>query len=265
MVKVGDRRGHYVILSESNEKSNGKKSWDLLCDCGNIVVKETSVVNKLVETSNCGCKGRMKSNLSFKEGDVVGCFTVINIHSRNKGLVKWSCVCSCGAQSIKTTSSLSSRKNVFCKNCIPAYSRTSTYASWEAARSRCNNPANPAYEFYGGRGIKMCHEWNDFQTFLKDVGERPHNFVLDRIDPDGDYCKENCRWVDRSESSFNTRRQRNNSSGRTGVVWNKKDKRWYARIEYRGETIHLGSFKNFDDAVKSREDAELLYFGYNKE
>ena len=47
-------------MSVSNEKSNGRKSWNLLCDCGKIVVKETSSVNKLVSTSNCGCKGRMK-------------------------------------------------------------------------------------------------------------------------------------------------------------------------------------------------------------
>ena len=265
MVKVGERRGHFVVISISNEKSNGRKSWNLLCDCGKIVVKETSSVNKLVNTSNCGCKGRMKSTLSLKEGDVLGCFTVLSIHSRNEGVVRWNCVCSCGAQAIKTTSSLVTGENKFCNNCKIAYSRTPTYSSWEAARARCNNPANHAYEFYGGRGIKMCHEWNDFQTFLKDMGEHPHNFVLDRTDPNGNYCKENCRWVDRSESSFNTRRQWNNSSGRTGVVWNKKDKRWYARIEYRGEVIYLGSFKNFDDAVKARHAAELLYFGYNKE
>ena len=72
----------------------------------------------------------------------------------------------------------------------------SVYNTWASMRARCNNPNDNQYKDYGGRGIKVCPEWNDFMTFYKDVGERPEGHQLDRIDNDKNYCKENCRWAD---------------------------------------------------------------------
>lgn len=79
------------------------------------------------------------------------------------------------------------------------------YHSWAAAKGRCYNKSNAAYDRYGGRGIKMCTNWeNSFSAFLSDMGKRPSEYhSLDRIDNDRGYTPENCRWATASQQSAN--------------------------------------------------------------
>lgn len=79
------------------------------------------------------------------------------------------------------------------------------YKIWVSMRQRCNNPNERAYKHYGGRGIKVSEEWNDFDVFQRDMGERPKGTSIDRIDNDGNYCKENCKWSTKAQQSRNRR------------------------------------------------------------
>jgi hypothetical protein len=89
--------------------------------------------------------------------------------------------------------------------------RSPEYQSWVAMKNRCTNPnQSKTWPQYGGRGITVCKRWfESYQAFLADMGRKPsRRHVLDRIDNDGNYESENCRWLSRTESARNKRNNR---------------------------------------------------------
>lgn len=139
--------------------------------------------------------------------------------------------------------------------------KNKTYNSWRAMRERCSNPKHKDYDIYGGKGISVCDEWQkSFKSFLEDMGERPDNTTLDRIDSDLDYNKDNCRWATHVDQCRNQSIRKDNTSGCKGVNYSKHNKQWCARISVDGKRIHLGYFKMLDDAIKTRKEAEKKYW-----
>lgn len=115
--------------------------------------------------------------------------------------------------------------------------RTPEYNTWCNMIARCEKPNRPDYKHYGGRGISVCRRWRDsFTAYLEDMGMRPFpRATLDRIDTNGGYCKENCRWVTQAEQvrNFSTRNVKLTIDGVTMVVQD-----WAAKTGLNPETIH---------------------------
>jgi len=125
--------------------------------------------------------------------------------------------------------------------------RVPEYPIYYAAKGRCDRPNNNKYKDYGGRGIEF--RFNNFQEFINHIGRRPSKgMILDRINNNGHYEIGNVRWISPSESAFNRRMKKTNTSGLTGVYWNKALQKWQAAFCVNRTQTHLGFFENKFDA-----------------
>jgi len=146
------------------------------------------------------------------------------INSDHRGEAMWQCRCDCGTTIVASGGNLRSSHTTSCgcwqreqaakaqfihgeaRSRITNKNRTTEYERWHSMRKRCFDPNCHAYKHYGGRGITICDRWLQFENFLADMGRCPPGLSLDRIDNDGNYEPNNCRWATRSEQQRNKRR-----------------------------------------------------------
>lgn len=130
------------------------------------------------------------------------------------GKGKWLFQCDCGQKVVVAAANVKNGNTMSCgclflngNNLRHGGSGTREYSIWKGIKARCLNPNIPNYNTYGGRGIKVCDRWLKFENFLADMGKCPgKEYSLDRINNDGDYCPENCRWATWIEQCNNQRK-----------------------------------------------------------
>lgn len=128
-------------------------------------------------------------------------------------------------------------------------------------KQRCYYEKNTHYPRYGGRGIKICDRWKQplgIWNFIEDMGRRPsRKHTVERIDNDGDYTPDNCKWATYQEQARNRKIRSDNKVGLSGINYDKTNKRWVARkTRLDGKRVCLGYFKDIEEAKKA-----VLAFG----
>lgn len=257
---IGKKFGLLTVIGQSPKTNRYSNRFDFQCDCGNVISECPGRV-LYGHKKSCGkCRKRntsyeLEQKITNSIGMKFGKLTIIGVSHKNgsgKNYAKCKCECgniidvlpnslfnnqskSCGC-SKSNNSILANNKSTSSGNYKDGRTKHLLYGTWHQMINRCENPKSKHYDRYGGRGIKVCDEWHDFWSFVKwsdSIGGRPNGYTLDRIDNDGNYCPENCRWAD-------WKTQTSNKSSNRYITYNGKTQtiqQWSINIGLNEQTL----------------------------
>lgn len=279
----GKKFNKLTVLSEKY-KVPDKPYWyvDVVCDCG----VETTIPRKCLTgsrpTKSCGCLQRetlrkLRVNPATI-GETFSRLTVTEDLGTGPSGRRVLASCSCdGNVKEYLISSLRNGNTNSCgcygaeqrliSNTSHGLSGTGTYSSWQNMKTRCLKEKHPTYKKYGAVGISVTPEWLDFETFVRDMGMKPHeSYDIDRVDNRKGYSKENCRWVERTVGNHNRRKFESpeHYSPFKGVGFCEKSvNKWTSRLIMGGggEVVFRENFPTELGAAIAYDEASFRYYG----
>lgn len=262
---IGDKFGRLKVIEYAGRNYRNRKTWLCECECGNKKVISQDDL-KSGKTNSCGClRKEMMSEKSFKDlkGKRFGEWTVLDLSGKNKYNQRlWKCKCSCGEIAEVTSGVLLGGYSRSCRDCAykkkgenqktHGMSRNRIYKIYQGVLNRCNNKNNYSFEHYGGRGIMVCDKWSGehgFENFYKWAIENGYSeeLTIDRIDVNGNYEPDNCRWVD-------MKAQANNRRNNVSIMYNGKNQtlaQWSEELGINFYTLYARIEKNNWDVERA--------------
>jgi hypothetical protein len=205
----------------------------------------------------------MKNRYKDLTGQKFGRLKVLEFIGKDKHKrALWKCECECGNIKVVASPNLINGYTKSCGCLFGEMNRGLTidsngkskkiYRIWASMKKRCQNKHSQDFKYYGGRGIKVCDEWIEFEPFYNwaMINGYKEGLTIERKDVNSDYEPNNCIWIPFEEQAIN-RRFYTSQSGVRGVSWHKSSGKWYARVIYHKKVVYAKLFPDLNDACEA--------------